>query len=203
MLADRSHRKPGRRTALLFAAAIGFAIAATVAFPRYAQAQSNAPAAAPAATLSSADRAELLRQAQAAQAAVDRLDFDAMIKLLPPAAFKLYDKATFEQQGRAAMAQLKAMGFRYLKTEYGEPTTPFRAGDDIVCFVPRTSLIEIKGRTAKSKAYWIAVRPAGGGEWKFLDGAGIHAKPDLLWRMFPALPRDIRLPEWKQEVVKS
>jgi len=203
MFSDTSHRKPGRRTALLFAAATAIAIAGMTAFPRHAQAQSNAATAAPAAPLSPAERAELLRQAQAAQAAVDRLDFDAMINMLPPAAFKLYDKATFEQQGRAAMAQLKAMGFRYLKTEYGKPTTSYRVGDDIICFVPRTSLIEIRDRTVKSQAYWIAVRPAGGGDWKFLDGAGIHAKPELLWHMFPGLPRDIQFPEWKQEVVKS
>jgi hypothetical protein len=93
------------------------------------------------------------------------------------------------------------MGVKYMKTDFGEPTTTYRAGKEVVCFVPRTSLIQVPGKQIKSKAYWVAIRTDGDSEWKFIDGAGIENNRESLWTMFPELPKDIQFPEWKQEAV--
>jgi hypothetical protein len=189
-----------RRRTVSFVAAI---IVLALAIPFAAQAQTSAPVAAVATTLSAVERAELLKQTKAAQEAIDRHDFDAMMKLVAPAVYKLIDKPRFEQQARAAMAQLQALGFKYVTTEFGEPSTPYRVGQDIVCFVPRISLIELQGKRIRSHAYWVAVRPADGAEWKFIDGAAFQVNRASLWVLFPELPKDVRLPEWKQEVVSQ
>jgi hypothetical protein len=179
-------------------------IVAAIAFatPLWAQGQAVAPAAAEVgAPLSAAERGELLRQAQAAVAAID--DVDALMRLIPPAFFKLFDKAAFEQQTRATMTKLKALGFRVVKADFDQPTTPYRPGQDIVCFVPSTFVIEVGRRLFKTRGYLLAVRPIAGTEWKFLDGAGLDEHHEWMWVMFPELPRDIQFPAFKQEEIKS
>src|SRR6202023_4245494 len=94
-----------------------------LALPLHAQGQ---PAAPPVAALSTAERAELVRQAQAAIASID--DIDALMRLLPPEIFKIFERSAFEQQSRAAMTQLKAAGFLIVKATFHEPSTPYRAG---------------------------------------------------------------------------
>ena len=69
----------------------------------------------------------------------------------------------------------------------------YPAGEEEVCFVPRTSVVEIGGKRATSMTFMIAVRKPGG-EWKFLDGAGLRKHPDLLYRLLPDLERGIELP---------
>ena len=177
-----------------------------LATPSYSQQQTAATASASgmqggATVLSSEEKAALLKQVQAAQELFNQQDFDGMMRVMSPAIFKLYNKEAFEKAGRQAMAQLKALGVKYLKTEFGEPSPLYKAGNEIICFVPRTSTIQIQGKLIKSKAYWVAVRSVDASEWKFLDGAGIQNNNASLWQMFPELPKDIQLPEWKQEAI--
>ena len=182
----------------LAAAALAIALAIPLAIPLHAQGQPAVPAVA---ALSTAERAELVRQAQAAIASID--DIDALMRLLPPEIFKIFERSAFEQQSRAAMTQLKAAGFLIVKAEFDEPTTPYRAGRAIICFAPYTLLMQIKGRLFRSRTYFLAVRSIDGGDWKFVDGAGLEKHREWLWTMFPELPRDIRFPEWRQEEIKS
>ncbi|HEY4920238.1 MAG TPA: hypothetical protein VII40_09075 [Xanthobacteraceae bacterium] len=173
-------------------------LAVALVMPLHAQGQSAAPAPPPvAAALSTAERAELLRQAQAGLALID--DIDALIQIMPPEFFKLVERSQFEQRARAEMAQMKALDARIVKAEFGEPTTPYRAGRDIICFLPNTLLMQIKGRLYKSRGYLLAARSIDGGAWKFLDGAAIDEHHEWLWIMFPELPRDIRFPEQQQK----
>ncbi|MFZ0800154.1 MAG: FKBP-type peptidyl-prolyl cis-trans isomerase [Terriglobales bacterium] len=151
--------------------------------------------------LSAEEKAALLKQAELVQSAVNQQDFDTMMKFEHPAAFSLVGKDAFERAGRAAMAQAKEMNFKYLRTEFGEPSATYQAGKEEICFVPRTQLIEVQGKKFNSQAYWIAIRTVGESEWKFVDGAGIENDRESFWTMFPELPRDIRFPEWKQEAI--
>jgi hypothetical protein len=187
------------------ASLVAATLAIALALPLHGQSQQSQPAVPafpPAAgALPAADRAELQRQAQAALASID--DIDALMRLLPAEFFKIFEKSAFEQEGRAAMAQMKAIGFRIMKAEFGEPTTPYRAGRAIICFLPNTLVMQIRGRLIRTRGYFLAVRSIDGGEWKLLDGAGLDKHHDWLWTMFPDLPRDIQFPEWKQEEIKS
>jgi hypothetical protein len=152
--------------------------------------------------LSAEDKAALLKQVGIAQEAVNEWDFDKMMKFVPPAVINLFGEDAFERAGRLAAAQEKERGTKFIKTEFGEPTTTYQTGKEEVCFVPRTSLIQVQGIQIKSIAYWIAVRTNGDSEWKFIDGAGFQSNKELLWKVFPKLPRNVQFPEWRQEAVK-
>jgi hypothetical protein len=151
--------------------------------------------------LSGEDKAVLLKQAEIIQAAVNESDFDTVMKHTSPALIKLIGKDAFEQAGREAMAQNKAKGIKYIKTDFGEPTTTYQTGKEVVCFVPRTSLLQVRGKQIKSQAYWVAIRTNGDSDWKFLDGAGFQNNKGLLWKIFPGLPGNVQFPEWRQEVL--
>lgn len=154
-------------------------------------------------TLSTKEKAALLEEAKLAQDAMNRGDLEAMMKYEHPAVFKLAGgKDEFEKQAKASLEMLKTLGVKYVKTDFGDPTDTYDAGDNIVCFLPRTSLLDTNGKKVKSQGYWLAARTKGDTVWRFVDGAGIEANKDLLWMMFPDLPKDIHLPEWKQEVVE-
>jgi hypothetical protein len=47
----------------------------------------------------------------------------------------------------------------------------------------------------------IAIRPVGGSEWKYLDGAGLRKHPEMLYQLLPKLERDIALPPNTIEVL--
>ncbi len=60
--------------------------------------------------------------------------------------------------------------------------------------MPRTSIVQIEGKKAKSTTFMVAIRQKGGTEWKYLDGAGLIKNPDYLYRFLPDLERGIELP---------
>ena len=92
-----------------------------------------------------------------------------------------------------AVNQLLQGGVKFVQSDVGTPTETYSAGEEEVCFVPRTSILEVAGKRARSITFLIAVRKPGG-EWKFLDGAGLRKHPNLLYRLLPDLERGIELP---------
>ncbi len=95
---------------------------------------------------------------------------------------------------RDAIIQLRAAGVSFISQEIGTPTQVYPAGDEEVCFVPRVSVLEIQARRIKSTSYMVAIRPAGGGRWTYLDGAGLREHPGFLHQLLPDLDRGIKLP---------
>ena len=102
-------------------------------------------------------------------------------------------REAFEAVTQQAVDQLLQSGVKFLQSEVGTPTQTYAAGEEEVCFVPRTSIMEVAGRRARSTTFMIAVRKPGG-EWKFLDGAGLRKHPDYLYQLLPELERGIELP---------
>lgn len=60
--------------------------------------------------------------------------------------------------------------------------------------MPRTSIMELNGRKARSTTFLSAIRRMGDTECKCLDGAGLRTHPDLLYRLLTELERGISLP---------
>ncbi|HRH97298.1 MAG TPA: hypothetical protein PLB55_15270 [Prosthecobacter sp.] len=152
--------------------------------------------------LSADEKKKLLEQATVAQNAVNEWDFEGMMKHVPPLLLRMVGEENFRRQAKASIEESKADGIRFLETTHGEPTPVHVSGEHEVCFVPRTSIVQMKDGRVKSTAFWVAVREKGAAEWKFLDGAPVHANPKALWGLFPDLPKDITIPEWEQEPVK-
>jgi hypothetical protein len=154
--------------------------------------------------LSPDERAALLQQAEKVKTAFNRGDVEAIMDLTHPALFRLFGgREKLEQATRTAIVQLQKLEVKFLSSEYGEPSPAYLAGNEIVCFVPSTSLIQINDKRIKSQAYLVAAHPIDVSEWKFIDGAGIESNRELLWMLFPELPREVQLPIWKQELVKD
>jgi hypothetical protein len=152
-------------------------------------------------SLSPDERKTLLKQLGAVQTAVNEWDYSTMIKHMHPAIFKLVPKDAFAEASRTEVEKFKQQGVKFKQSQFGEPTRLYQAGEETLCFVPRTSVIEQPGKRVLSTAYWVAIRTPGESGWRFLDGAGIEKNRNLLWLMFPQLPKDIEFPEWKQVVI--
>ena len=101
-----------------------------------------------------------------------------------------------------AVASMAEMGMKFHESELGDPTELYAAGDEVITFVPRSSIMEVQGQKVKSTGFMIAIRPKGGGDWSYLDGSGLRRNPELLWTLFPDLTRDIVLPPNNMEPVE-
>jgi hypothetical protein len=112
-----------------------------------------------------------------------------------PALFELVGgREAFVAVTRQSIEEVLAAGVIFVSSENGPPTETYLAGKEELCFVPRTSIMEIQGQRVRSVTFMIAVRPKEGGEWKYLDGSGLRRTPELLKMLFPDLDPSTPLP---------
>lgn len=146
-------------------------------------------------TLSAADAEKLRAEIAALTTAVEHGDPELLIKKTHPSLHELMGgKESFEQITRQAVTQLPASGIKFLSSTVGTPTKTYAAGDEEVCFVPKSAVMEVQGKKAKTTNFMIAIRPAKGGAWQYLDGAGLRQNPEVLYQLLPKLEQGIELP---------
>jgi len=104
-------------------------------------------------------------------------------------------RANFEALTKGAIDQLMSVGVKFTSSELGTPDKLYDAGDCDLCFVPRTSVMEIQGKTVRSIGFMIAIRDKGQSGWKYLDGSGLRKNPDFLRELIPELEDGVVLPE--------
>ena len=122
-------------------------------------------------------------------------DAQALIDKTHPSIHKLAGgKEKFETMTKNVVAQMSQMDVKFLESELGEPTQLYPAGDEEVCFVPRTSVLEVQGTKVQSIGFMIAIRKTREKGWKYLDGSGLRKNPNLLSTLLPDLPKDIKYP---------
>jgi hypothetical protein len=92
------------------------------------------------------------------------------------------------------MKALDDMGLKVISDDVGEPTRTYAAGDEEVCFVPRTTVLTVDAQTVRSLTFMIAIRQVGGTQWRYIDGAAMQAMPELLRQLLPDLQTDVPLP---------
>lgn len=147
-------------------------------------------------TLNEREIAQLKAEIHAMYDAFERGDATPLIAKTHESIYELTgDREAFEKAARESVAQLSSAGIKFLSSQIGVPTQTYAAGPEEVCFIPRISIMEMQGKRAKSTGYLIAVRKLGTQDWKYLDGAGLRANPELLYQLFPELQRGIDLPE--------
>lgn len=124
-----------------------------------------------------------------------RGDTDAMIARTHPSVKRFAGgDAAYAKAARDTMKALDEMGVKVISDDVGEPTRTYAAGDEEVCFVPRTTVLTIDAQTVKSLTFMIAIRPVGGTQWRYIDGAAMQAMPELLRQLLPDLQPDVPLP---------
>lgn len=156
-----------------------------------------------AAKLAPEDAKALEARATKISAAFDAADVDATIAMTHPSLFALAggrDKAIVIIE--SAMSQLRTMGVQVIESSLGVPTEVHSAADELVCFYPRTTVMRVGEKKAKSTGFLICVRKTAGGEWLFLDGSGLRENPSMLKMLLPALPEDVKFPDNKVELIQ-
>ena len=149
-----------------------------------------------AATLSAAEIEKLRAEIASITSSVEHGNADLLITKTHPSLYALMGGAeNFEQVTREVVSQIPASGVKFLSSSVGTPTQTYPAGDEEVCFVPKTNVMEVQGKKAKSTGFMIAIRPAKGGTWLYLDGNGLRENPELLYQLLPKLEPGITLPQ--------
>ena len=151
--------------------------------------------------LSDADAAAVIAGAKTLQKAFVDGDADTIIRATHPVILKIAGtRKQFEKITRDALKSMKGM-FTFEKTDWGEPTACEVGDTDEVCFIPRTDILKMGDKRIRSVAFLIAARAKGTKQWLYLDGASVSKNPEQMHKMFPGLPKDLKLPPNSLEIL--
>ena len=129
-------------------------------------------------------------------------DADKFLQLTHPAVFTLFGgKEPFEAATRLALKSLAGSNV-IEKATFGVPAELHVAGQEEICFVPFVQVARAGDIRIRVESFFIAVRPVGKADWKFIDAAGLRKQPEVLRQLFPGLPEKVVTPPNKVEIVK-
>lgn len=129
-------------------------------------------------------------------------DYDGIAKGTHPSLIaKLGGEEKFRKSLESAVGMMRSGKVKISEAQLEVPAELYEAGDEWVCFVPKRNTVEVEGQTVRSVGFFVAIRKKAEKEWKLLDGAGLRRNPEMLWALLPELPRDVKLPENKNEVL--
>lgn len=183
-------------------------VASIIALPLWAQSPSpSSPTpngvTTPAEELSAAEKQVLRSDAEIIRRATEAGDGATIVAMTHPALVQAVGgPEKFAALVRNATQQIQAAKVKIVDSHLGVPSPVYRAGETRLCFLPKTTLIETGGKRAKSVTYLVAIQSPGSPRWLYLDGTGMRHDPQLLWRFFPLLSRDVPLPPNTVEVIK-
>ncbi|MGE8684050.1 MAG: hypothetical protein ACN6OV_06130 [Acinetobacter sp.] len=99
-----------------------------------------------------------------------------------------------------AILELAANSFKQNKiyvsqVETYAPKQSYIIGRNEFCAVPKQVTISMNGRKMTGDlSFMLAVRPIESKEWKYIDGTGLQKNPDMIYTLFPDLPRESKIP---------
>ena len=151
--------------------------------------------------LSETDTKSLLERAELLQQAFAKGDAEFIIRYTHPVILQFFPSPEkFAETTREAIKSLADQA-TFEEVKWGTPTPVYISGDQEITFLPRTSVMRVGDRRARSVSFMIAGRKRDTTEWYFLDSATLRKKPEFLWQLFPDLPRDIKTPTNTIEVL--
>lgn len=152
------------------------------------------PAAA-AATLSRQEADIVRAEVQYLTSSFERGDPEPLIQKSHPSLARMAGgQEVFALGVRRAVEQLRASGVQFLSVELGRPGATYDAGQEELCFVPRTTVFDVQGQRMRSTTFMVAVRTRGSDQWSYLEGAGLRRRPEMLQSLFPELEPGVVLP---------
>jgi len=95
-------------------------------------------------------------------------------------------------EGATKVAQVQ--GIQVVSHTAEPPTAPVKAGDFIVSVVKEVTVMESHGRKLRNDGFTVVVRPAAGGAWKLIGGAGVAQNPGVIAMLYPGFPKDYKFP---------
>jgi len=165
--------------------------------------ETNATDQAPASDSKAAEEAEakaIVAEVEKMMAAFNQGNAELLVKKTHPALYKLIpgDKEDVKKTMLDGAKQIMDLGIKIDSFKAEEPDKLYKAGKESVCFVPMSSVMTMQGQKIASSSFMIAAKGEAG-EWMYLDGSMAGANPEILYTLFPDLPKDIKLPEMKME----
>jgi hypothetical protein len=104
----------------------------------------------------------------------------------------------FEELIRDSMKPIEGR-LQLVSISVGAPTVVYPAGNEELCFVPKTLDVMMEGQTVRRTGFMVASRKVGFREWTFVDGSGLQKNPDMLKTLFPDLDEDTPVPEIRMQ----
>lgn len=154
--------------------------------------------------LSDEDVYLLRRDIAVLRAALNQGDADTIIaKTYVPSSSDAAERDRLLSAVRQRIDWVNTSGTRLLGVESLAPSLCYLAGEEEICFVPESFVMQMDPRRWKVVSYMAAIRPVAGGEWKYLDGAAYVNHPATIFEKIPALPRDARVPPSTIETLKN
>jgi hypothetical protein len=138
----------------------------------------------------------LKEQAQAVGEAALREDHAKMADLtLPALVEKFGGRAQYIKKLQSVAAEMKGSGFGLMKHTVGEPSQVIQVAGEGYAVIPvEVQLSGPNGATGKQPSFLIAVSRDGGGQWGFIDGAGVGSDRKKLKMLLPNFPDTLPLP---------
>lgn len=155
-------------------------------------------------TLSKTESDRLREEVAAVMSAFDRGNPEPLIRRTHPAMQQLLSggSAAFATATRQYTDGLKQSGLQVLSAEVGTPSEVHVAGNEEVCFVPRITVLDLKGDKARSQSFVVAIRRIGDHAWYYLDGANLRKHPEMLYQVLPQLNPFVPVPPNSIEAAK-
>jgi len=147
-------------------------------------------------TLSREEKNTLKVEIRAMYAAFESGNARVLLDKTHPSVYRIAGgKSALEESLGRAMVYLRKHRAKYIKSELGSPTSTYPAGSEEVCFVPRTSVMEVDGKRVKTTGFLIAIRNLNGESWRYADSAGLVENPKYLSVLLPELQVPVELPQ--------
>lgn len=147
--------------------------------------------------LSSDECKALSTQAKKYLRSVEVGDADTFLRKTHPAIFRA--GGTKEDWDRGIRQNLKPLSMitRVERFQWGAISPVYLSDTDEVCFITKTSVVQVADKRHHVVDYLIAARDVGTTEWFFLNGTPAAENPPLLWIYFRDLPKNLKLPPYK------
>jgi hypothetical protein len=147
------------------------------------------------------DKTKIKAQADEAAQALLKGDYEIIGKYTYPKIAEQYGGVEkMMQTAKSGRADLEAMGIVLDSVVVGEPTDPVKAGDQLHCLIPQTTVIRKPDGVVTSESYLLAVSVDQGNHWYFISLPNLTAESikELLLVYNPELV----IPEKKPSVFK-
>jgi hypothetical protein len=144
------------------------------------------------------DKTKIKAQADEAAQALLKGDYEIIGKYTYPKIAEQYGGVEkMMQTAKSGRADLEAMGIVLDSVVVGEPTDPVKAGDQLHCLIPQTTVIRKPDGVVTSESYLLAVSVDQGNHW-YLPNLTAESIKELLLVYNPELV----IPEKKPSVFK-
>ncbi len=147
------------------------------------------------------DKTKIKAQAEKAAQALLKSDYEVLKTYTYPKIAEEYGGVDrMMATAKSGREDLEAMGISLDSVAVGEPTDPVKAGDQLHCLIPQTTVIRKPDGTVTTESYLLAVSLDQGNHWYFISIPNLTA--DAIKGLLSNYNPELVIPEKKPSVFK-